>query len=83
MRIKLVLTGVAMLVMATIAYGVPPGKTVEWKTSMGTVTFSGDAHTGTAKLQCTDCHPKPFQMKSGATKMTMAEINAGQFCGQL
>lgn len=60
---------------------VSAGKSVEWKTSMGTVTFKGDDHAGKG-LKCKECHPTPFAMKKGSAVMKMAEINAGKFCGE-
>lgn len=58
----------------------PPGKVVEYAGGpTGKVTFDGKVHAGKG-LKCTDCHTKIFQMKKEA-KMTMADINAGKFCG--
>ena len=61
---------------------VPPGKTLDYSSSKGKVTFDGKAHAGKG-LKCADCHtsPKLFQMKKGADKMTMAAMNDGKFCG--
>lgn len=80
---KLVTTAAAVIVMlaATQAMAVSAGKSVEWKTSMGTVTFKGDDHAGKG-LKCNECHTKIFKMKKGSTKMKMADINAGKFCGE-
>lgn len=62
------------------AAAAPPGKVVEYAGGpMGKVTFDGKVHAGKG-LKCTDCHTKIFQMKKEA-KMTMADINAGKFCG--
>jgi len=74
-----------MVIMAAFAFfgsamASPPGKTVEYKTPMGTVTFDGKVHADKG-LKCTDCHVKIFQMKKGADKMSMAAINKGEFCG--
>lgn len=41
--------------------------------------FSHEVHT--AWLGCKSCHPDPFQMKAGATSITMEKINAGEQCG--
>jgi len=41
--------------------------------------FPHAAHT--ALLGCPNCHPAPFQMKGGATPITMGLIYAGQACG--
>lgn len=62
------------------AFAVSAGKTVEWKTSMGKVTFKGDDHAGKG-LKCSECHPKIFKMKSGGDQFKMADINAGKYCG--
>ncbi|HBR22553.1 MAG TPA: cytochrome C [Nitrospiraceae bacterium] len=63
------------------AMAVPPGKTAEFKGgAMGKVTFDGKIHADKG-LKCNDCHTKVFQMKKGSTKMKMADINAGKFCG--
>jgi len=61
---------------------VPPGKTVEFASPMGKVTFDGAVHAK-AGLKCADCHIKPklFEMKKGGDKITMAAINEGKFCG--
>ena len=70
-----------VLLAATQAMAVSAGKTVEWKTSMGLVTFKGDDHAGKG-LKCNECHSKIFKMKKGSTEMKMADINAGKFCGE-
>ena len=50
------------------------------------VIFSHDSHQK-AKLQCTDCHTKIFEMKKGAVKkdnkdaMSMKVLQAGKYCG--
>ena len=61
---------------------VPSGKTVDYASSKGKVTFDGKVHAGKG-LKCADCHtsPKLFQMKKGSDKMTMAAMNEGKFCG--
>ena len=61
---------------------VPPGKTLEFASPMGKVTFDGKVH-GDKGFQCADCHTKPklFEMKKGGDKMTMAAMNEGKFCG--
>jgi c(7)-type cytochrome triheme protein len=41
--------------------------------------FSHEAHT--ALLACPSCHPALFEMKGGATPITMEKINAGEQCG--
>ena len=62
------------------AFAVPSGKTVEYPGGpSGKVIFDGKVHADKG-LKCSDCHPKIFPMKKG-TKMTMADINAGKYCG--
>jgi c(7)-type cytochrome triheme protein len=70
-----------VVLAASQAMAVSAGKSVEWKTSMGTVTFKGDSHAGKG-LKCNECHTKIFKMKKGSTVMKMADINAGKFCGE-
>lgn len=75
---------VAMLVtiaFAGSALAVPTGKTVEFAGGgAGKVIFNGKTHADKG-FKCNDCHPKLFQMKKGADKITMADIYAGKFCG--
>jgi c(7)-type cytochrome triheme protein len=61
---------------------VPPGKTVEFASPMGKVTFDGKMHADKG-MKCADCHttPKLFAMKKGSDKLTMAAMNEGKFCG--
>ncbi len=64
------------------AMAVPPGKTLEWEPKgAGKVVFDGKTHADKG-LKCMDCHTKIFKMKKGTATMTMAEINAGKFCGE-
>ncbi len=63
------------------AFAVPAGKTVEYKDGKtGKVIFDGKKHAD-AGNKCNDCHPKLFQMKKGASKITMKDMKAGQNCG--
>lgn len=80
---KRVATAAALIVVlaAAQAMAVSAGKSLEWKSSMGTVTFKGDDHAGKG-LKCAECHPKIFKMKKDAAEMKMADINAGKFCGE-
>jgi c(7)-type cytochrome triheme protein len=43
------------------------------------VNFSHQNHT--KKYKCSECHPKIFLMKKGATKLTMDEMYKGNSCG--
>ena len=47
------------------------------------VPFSHDVHVTQKKLQCQECHIKPFGMKklAASPEMTMAKLNAGEYCG--
>ncbi len=81
------LTGIlAVFAALMLAVGnvmaVPSGKTAEFASPMGKVTFDGKAHADKG-LKCADCHTKPklFEMKKGGDKMTMAAMNEGKFCG--
>jgi len=61
---------------------VPSGKTLEFASPMGKVTFDGKVHADKGS-KCADCHTKPklFEMKKGGDKMSMAAMNEGKFCG--
>ena len=43
------------------------------------VRFPHSSHT--QWLECSNCHPKPFEPRAGAAKIAMADIFRGQFCG--
>ncbi len=73
------LVAVVSVALATSAFAVGAGKTVEFEKG-GKVVFSGDTHAK-AGLKCNDCHPAVFKMKKGADAITMKDINAGKFCG--
>src|ERR1039457_5486670 len=75
--IMIVLVGV----FARDVQAIQPGKTVSWDTPMGKVVFDGKNHAD-AGVKCLDCHSKIFKMKKGSTKMVMADITAGKFCGK-
>jgi c(7)-type cytochrome triheme protein len=83
MRILTILLTIAIAMMFVgSALAVGPGKTLEYPDgAMGKVTFDGKIHADKG-LKCNDCHTKIFQMKKGAAKMTMADINGGKFCGE-
>lgn len=44
----------------------------------GPVQFNHPSHTA---FECKVCHPEPFAMQKGKTKMTMAQMYQGQSCG--
>jgi c(7)-type cytochrome triheme protein len=82
MKIAGILAAVAALMLSIgNVMAVPPGKTVEFASPMGKVTFDGKKHADKG-LKCADCHTKPklFEMKKGGDKMTMAAMNEGKFC---
>ncbi len=83
MKMFTLLLAVAVAVMFIgSAMAVPPGKTVEFAGgTAGKVVFDGKIHADKG-LKCNDCHTKIFPMKKGTTKITMADINAGKFCGE-
>jgi c(7)-type cytochrome triheme protein len=72
----------ALMLSIGNAMAVPPGKTLEFASAMGKVTFDGKVHADKG-LKCADCHtaPKLFAMKKGGDKLTMAAMNEGKFCG--
>ncbi len=81
MRILSVIAIMVIMAFAATAFAVPPGKTVEYEGGGGgKVTFDGKIHADKG-AKCNDCHPALFQMKKGAVKITMADINAGKNCG--
>lgn len=79
---KALILGLTLLVAIVFvgnAMAVAPGKTVEFAGGdAGKVIFSGDTHKVN---KCPDCHPKIFQMKKGAFKMTKEDHVPGKFCG--
>jgi len=83
MKFARIFAAVAVLMLSIgNVMAVPSGKTVEFASPMGKVTFDGKAHAD-AGLKCADCHIKPklFAMKKGGDKITMAAMNEGKFCG--
>jgi c(7)-type cytochrome triheme protein len=72
---------IVTLVLSVSAFAVPSGKSVEFAGgTAGKVVFDGKTHADKG-LKCADCHPGVFKMKKGGDAMTMADINAGKFCG--
>ncbi|MFN3740314.1 MAG: cytochrome c3 family protein [Thermodesulfovibrionales bacterium] len=81
MRIIAVVAMLVIIAFAGSALAVPPGKTVDYEGGgVGKVVFDGKTHADKG-AKCNNCHPALFQMKKGAQKITMADINAGKFCG--
>ncbi len=76
-----ILTASLVLLVAATAPAVGPDRELTWPGGgQGKVTFEGDDHSD-ENYTCADCHPKPFAMKFGTAKMTMAAMNRGEFCG--
>lgn len=80
-RLTFLTVVLAGTVFVSNAGAVPPGKTAEWDSPMGKVTFDGKVHADKG-IKCLDCHSKIFKMKKGSTEMKMADINGGKFCGE-
>jgi c(7)-type cytochrome triheme protein len=81
-KLKGLALSAGLMLAAGNVMAVPPGKTVEFDSPRGKVTFDGKAHADKG-LKCADCHSKPklFEMKKGGDKMPMAAMNEGKFCG--
>ena len=79
-KVSTMAAAVLVLLAAGNVFAISQGKSVEWQTPMGKVTFKGDDHAGKG-LKCSECHPKIFKMKKGSAKFTMTDINDGKFCG--
>ena len=81
---KLLVIAIVMIVtfvLSVSAFAVPAGKTVDFAGgAAGKVVFDGKVHADKG-LKCADCHPGNFKMKKGGDAITMADINAGKFCG--
>jgi len=66
--------------MKSTLFAVPADKTITWDgNGQGQVIFEGDEHAEKG-YKCDVCHPSLFQMKKGATKITLASHTNGQFC---
>lgn len=79
-KATLILAVLIAIALVSSAFAVGPGKTRDWESANGKVTFSGDTHSK-AGNKCNDCHPKVFAMKKGAFSMTKADHVPGKFCG--
>ncbi|PKN18451.1 MAG: cytochrome C [Deltaproteobacteria bacterium HGW-Deltaproteobacteria-6] len=51
---------------------------LKYKTPVQNVYFHHASH---ATFSCNQCHPQPFTVKKGQTKMTMSEMYQGKTCG--
>jgi c(7)-type cytochrome triheme protein len=70
--------------MASSSLAVGTGKILEFSNNpQGSVTMDGTTHAN-AGLTCADCHNKELfpDMKLGAVKITMKDIQAGKLCGK-
>ena len=57
----------------------PPDIVLSRTETMPPVVFPHSSHA--LWLECRNCHPGIFTPKQGANKMSMADLNAGRFCG--
>jgi c(7)-type cytochrome triheme protein len=81
---KLVILALAfVMTLAFASFSFALKKDIEFATcgDEGKVMFSHEIHTEKNKLGCKDCHPAIFQMKKGADKPTMKEMEEGKNCG--
>lgn len=81
------LTGIFAIFLALMfsignVMAVPAGKVEFAGGGAGKVTFDAKTHADKG-AKCADCHTKPklFEMKKGANKQTMKDMNEGKFCG--
>jgi c(7)-type cytochrome triheme protein len=81
MKKIVILVALLMAMLVANAMAVQSGKTLEWDSPQGKVTFDGKVHADKG-LKCNDCHTKIFKMKKGSAAMKMADLNAGKFCGE-
>ena len=70
----------AGMILASEALAVPAGKTLDWDTANGKVTFDGKVHAEKG-IKCPECHTNIFKMKKDTSAMKMDDLNAGKFCG--
>lgn len=78
---KMISIALLAIFFPALLFAVPADKTITWEGGgQGKVTFEGKEHAEKG-YACDSCHPSLFQMKKGATKMTMDALNKGQFCG--
>jgi len=79
---KIVLAVCVVLALAAgSAFAVMSGKVVVYEAKgVGKVVFDGKVHADKG-LACSDCHPSPFQMKTGGDEITMDSMNKHRTCG--
>ena len=84
----MIFTGIVLWLGQNLAVGaeipVPKDFSYEETKPLEPVPFSHKLHVKDKKLQCPECHAKPFEMKklAASPKMTMANLNEGEFCGK-
>ena len=83
--ITIILSIAVSIIFICSAMAVSPGKIIEFPGGeKGKVVFDGKIHADKGH-KCNACHPAIFPMKGpgkeGTAKITMADINAGKFCG--
>ena len=84
----MIFTGIVLWLGQNLAVGaeipVPKDFSYEETKPLEPVPFSHKLHVTDKKLQCPECHAKPFEMKklAASPKMTMANLNEGEFCGK-
>ncbi len=78
---KIVLTVCIVVALVSSAFAVMSGKVVVYEgKGTGKVVFDGTVHANKG-LTCVDCHPSPFQMKTGGDEITMESMNRHKTCG--
>ena len=81
MKKIVMLVALVTVMLYANAMAVQSGKTLNWDSPQGKVTFDGKVHADKG-LKCTECHTKIFKMKKDSAAMKMADLNAGKFCGE-
>lgn len=79
-KIAILVTFIVAIAFIGTAMAVPPGKSMEFSSPMGKVTFDGKIHADAGK-KCNDCHTKIFPMKKSAKLGMKAPHQPGKFCG--
>lgn len=80
LRGTLVTLAVALLLLAAVPSLAKGGGDITYPgKTQPAVTFSHDKHA--EGMKCTECHTRIWPMKKGQTPFTMADIEAGKFCG--
>ncbi|MBF0540151.1 MAG: cytochrome C [Nitrospirae bacterium] len=92
MKLVILLVIISSITLASTAFAVPKGQTLVYThTGDGTkIIFDGTVHS-LVGVKCSDCHGSIFMsvndakksnlVNGGPTKITMADIYAGKYCG--